>query len=116
MAGDPGDEATGFAEGLERPAIGAGLLGSLFETRAMQLRVGRSPDWATGFLSGVVIGSEIAEMSTVDGLPDAVVLIGAAALTARYEDALARFGVGARQMGGDACVLRGLELIDDYGR
>ena len=116
VAGDPGDEATGFAEGLERPASGAGLLGSLFETRAMQLRAGRSPDWATGFLSGVVIGSEIAEMSAVDGLPDAVVLIGAAALTTRYEAALNRFGVAARQIDGDACVLRGLELIDVYGR
>ena len=114
-ADEPTDEAAGFAEGLERPASGAGLLGSLFEARAMQLRAGKSTGWAAGFLSGLVIGSEIADMREADGLPDSVVLIGAGALTARYTIALARFGVAARELDGDACVLRGLELIDAHG-
>jgi len=109
---EPADEAAGFAEGLDRSADGGGLLGSLFETRAQQLRGGKTPAWAGGFLSGLVIGSEIADMRAADGLPDHVVLIGADALTARYTVALTRFGVAARALDGDACVLRGLELID----
>lgn len=109
------DETTGFTDGLARSANGAGLLGSLFETRAMQLRAGKSSSWATGFLSGLMIGSEIVDMRDADGLPDAVVLIGAAELITRYQQALAHFGVGSQQLDGDACVLRGLELIDAHG-
>ncbi len=114
-ADDSADDAAGFADGLERPVSGAGLLGTLFETRSMQLRAGKSPTWARGFLSGLVIGSEIADMRDADGLLDRIILIGAGGLTARYASALARFGVASREMDGDACVLRGLELIDAHG-
>jgi 2-dehydro-3-deoxygalactonokinase len=108
------DECQGFDAGLDRAAAGAGLVGSLFETRAQQLRGGRSAGWALGFLSGLVIGNEIADMRDADGLPDEAVLVGASALTARYSRALLRFGVASRQMDADACVLSGLELIDAH--
>lgn len=108
----PADEPLGFADGLDRAASGAGLVGSLFEARAQQLRGGRSASWALGFLSGLVIGSEIAEMRAGEGLPGTVILVGTAALTARYGLALRRFGIAARQMDGDACALRGLELLN----
>lgn len=108
---DPADEAVGFAEGLERPANGAGLVASLFETRAAQLRSEKSPSWASGFLSGLVIGSEIADMRDRDDLPDSAVLVGTDALMSRYGIALIRFGVAAQPMDAEACVLRGLELI-----
>jgi len=111
----PADEPLGFADGLARAVSGSGLVGSLFETRAQQLRGGRSASWALGFLSGLVIGSEIADLRDTDGLPNAVILIGTRALTARYKRALRHFGVASRQMDGDACVLRGLELIDAHG-
>jgi 2-dehydro-3-deoxygalactonokinase len=94
---------------------GPGLVGILFETRAQQLHGGRSASWALGFLSGLVIGSEIADLRDTDGLPNAVILIGTRTLTARYKQALSHFGVASRQMDGDACVLRGLELIDAHG-
>lgn len=108
----PAEESLGFADGIERAANGAGLVGALFETRALQLRGGRSASWALGFLSGLVIGNEIADMRDTDGLPNEVILIGADDLTARYEQALRRFGVAARAMDGDACARRGLELLD----
>ncbi len=111
----PADETQGFADGVDRAASGAGLVGSLFETRAQQLRGGRSASWALGFLSGLVIGNEIVDMRAAHGLPEAVILVGTSALAARYEQALRRFGVAARAMDGDACVLRGLELIDAHG-
>jgi len=108
----PTDEPLGFADGIERAASGAGLVGSLFEARARQLRGGRSASWALGFLSGLVIGNEIADLRDADGLPNEVILNGTADLTARYKQALHSFGVEARTMDGDACALRGLELLD----
>ncbi|UVO53778.1 2-dehydro-3-deoxygalactonokinase [Sphingomonas sp. SUN039] len=110
----PADEPLGFADGIDRAASGAGLVGSLFEARALQLRGGRSASWALGFLSGLVIGNEIADLRDADGLPNAVILIGAADLTARYKQALRRFGVAARAMDGDACARLGLELLDAH--
>lgn len=109
----PADEAAGYAAGLDRAAAGAGLIGTLFEARARQLRGGRSASWALGFLSGLVIGTEIAEQRASEPLPDAVILIGTAALTARYRQAFSRFGLAARTMDGETCALRGLELMHD---
>jgi len=79
------------------------------------LRGGRSANWAHGFLSGLVIGNEIADMRAGAGLADTVVLVGTAALTARYNHALRRFGIAARALDGEACALRGLELLDGNG-
>jgi len=111
----PADEPLGFADGLDRAASGAGVVGALFEARAQQLRGGRSASWAHGFLSGLVIGNEITDMRAGAGLADTVILVGTAALTARYSHALRRFGIAARALDGEACALRGLELLDANG-
>jgi 2-dehydro-3-deoxygalactonokinase len=104
---DPADEAAGFAEGLER-AGDAKLLQSLFAARAMRLRSGRSGDWALGYLSGLLIGCEIAEiMNTLMGA-DGVVLIGDKRLSARYAQALDVRGIASRALDGDGCALAGL--------
>lgn len=111
-AGSPEDEDEGFVSGLRRMESRANLASALFETRAAQLRVGKSYTWATGFLSGLLIGAEIVDMKSVRDIPDEVVIIGAPNLTGRYEQALGHFGAKARQMDGDACVLRGLDLLE----
>ena len=108
----PADEPLGFADGLERAASGAGVVGDLFEARAQQLRGGRSASWALGFLSGLVIGNEIADMQAESGLADTLIIVGTAALNARYSHALRLFGITARALDGEACALRGLELLD----
>lgn len=113
-AGPPQEEDEGFVAGLIRMESRANLASALFEARAAQLRVGRSSTWATGFLSGLLIGAEIVDMKSVRDIPDEVVIIGAPALSARYEQALAHFGARARAMDGDACVLRGLALIENF--
>lgn len=111
-AGSPEEEDEGFVSGLRRMETRANLASALFEARAAQLRVGKSYSWATGFLSGLLVGAEIVDMKSVRDIPDEVVIIGTPKLTARYEQALAYFGARARRMDGDACVLRGLELLD----
>ena len=105
--GDAAQEAAGFAEGLDRAGVGK-LSQSLFAARAMRLRAGRSADWALGYLSGLLIGCEVAEARAMLGEDADVILIGDAGLSARYAQALERQGVASRTLNGDACALAGL--------
>lgn len=108
-AADPALEAEGFAEGLERAGAGH-LLASLFAARTMRLRAGRSADWAMGYLSGLIIGCEIAEIRDTLGGTENIVLIGDAGLSGRYAQALEKQGLTARALDGDACSQAGLGL------
>ncbi|MBW8783364.1 MAG: 2-dehydro-3-deoxygalactonokinase [Novosphingobium sp.] len=111
--GEPGkaDEDAGFAAGLARAGGGSGVLAQLFETRAAQLRLGRSAGWATGFLSGLLIGHEVAEIAAAQALPPQLWLIGDPHLCDRYERALAAHGIAAVQLDGEECVLAGLRSL-----
>ncbi|MFY9349380.1 MAG: 2-dehydro-3-deoxygalactonokinase [Sphingobium sp.] len=104
---DPADEAAGFAEGLAR-ATADQLFHSLFASRAMQLRAGRSPGWAAGYLSGLLIGGEVAQMLAHMAPTEEALLIGDARLCGLYAQALAGHAVRAAHRDGDACVLAGL--------
>ncbi|WP_010186675.1 2-dehydro-3-deoxygalactonokinase [Sphingomonas sp. PAMC 26605] len=105
---DPAGERRGFAHGLSRARDGDLLLGALFEARSAQLIDGRSPAWALGYLSGLLIGREIAEIASAAG--ESVGLIGDPALCARYARALAASGIDTHLLDGDACALAGLAL------
>lgn len=104
--GDAGVEAEGFGAGLVRAE--RGVLSGLFGARAMQLRGGKTPDWALGYLSGLVIGGEITEMRGTLGSAEGVTIIGDPRLAERYAQAFARQNVAVRLLDGDACVLAGL--------
>jgi 2-dehydro-3-deoxygalactonokinase len=106
---DPAEEEAGFVHGLDR-ARGDLLLGGLFEARSAQLIDDRSPSWALGYLSGLLIGREIAELAPTVG--ESVSLIGAPGLVARYTRALAARGFTAIALDGDACALAGLALLE----
>ncbi|HJV41703.1 2-dehydro-3-deoxygalactonokinase [Caulobacter sp.] len=105
--------AEGFALGLER--IGAHgaqrLLHLMFETRGRQLLDGTSPADAMGYLSGLLIGADVAAARDWFGPIEAVTVIGAGPLGDLYVKALARVGVGAAVVDGDAAVLAGLSSI-----
>lgn len=105
--GDAEQEAAGFAEGLGR-ASDHRLLTSLFAARSMRLRADKSADWALGYLSGLLIGCEIAEIRATLSDGGDVVLIGDRRLSARYAQALQAQGVGSRSLDGEACALAGL--------
>ncbi|MET0238334.1 MAG: 2-dehydro-3-deoxygalactonokinase [Sphingobium sp.] len=100
-----GDEAQGFARGLLRSD--EPLTSALFEARAGQLLEGRSRRWALGYLSGLLIGAEVAAQAQAGA---EVVLIGDPTLCDRYALALAAKKCAVRTMDGDATVLAGLEL------
>jgi 2-dehydro-3-deoxygalactonokinase len=108
--GGPGaSEAEGFAAGLSRAEEDGTLSAALFEARAAQLVDGRTAGWANGFVSGLLIGAEIAAMDP----QQPVLAIGDPALVERYEAVLARRGVRVRRLDGEACAIAGLERLDD---
>lgn len=109
--GSADEEQDGFRQGLERAREGE-LLGSLFEARSAQLRRGCSADWGLGFLSGLLLGREIAE-ATARGQFGEALVIGEPRLAARYCEALRTFGMVGKPLNGDACACAGLLLAGD---
>ncbi|KPH64500.1 2-dehydro-3-deoxygalactonokinase [Novosphingobium sp. ST904] len=98
----------GFARGLER--CGEPLTGALFEARGARMLDGRSKDWSRGYISGLLIGGEVAARVTPGA---SVVLIGDPALSALYDRALEGLGCTARRIDGDAAVLAGLRIAKE---
>lgn len=93
----------GFLRGLVRSS--EPLAGALFEARAARLIDGRSKDWARGYLSGLLIGAEVAQFGS--GVQD-VTMIGDPALAALYGAALAHHGGTSQILDGEAAVIAGL--------
>lgn len=101
--------AGGFARGVARAKQGGGLLHHLFGLRAASLFGEVAEAEAASFLSGLLIGHEVAAALEA-GVTPPVILIGSEALTARYATALDIFGVPHRAADPDAAA-RGLHLI-----
>jgi 2-dehydro-3-deoxygalactonokinase len=107
------DEAPGFADGLARAAQ-LGTLGGLFEARAAQLVERRSLGWATAYLSGLLIGGEVADgLRLLDRAGVAPLLIGDPALCDLYRQAFAAHDIQASMAGGDECVIAGLVALKE---
>jgi 2-dehydro-3-deoxygalactonokinase len=98
----------GFSNGLARRALRAELSSLLFEARSAQLVEGKSAGWASGFISGVLIGAEIEEMQ-----PDGTLtVIAEPKLAARYSRAFAHYGLGPTLLDAEECTIAGLRLLD----
>ncbi|MBR0680694.1 2-dehydro-3-deoxygalactonokinase [Roseomonas eburnea] len=102
-------DARGFGRGVARAKQSGGLLHHLFGLRAASLFAEMPEEEAASFLSGLLIGHEVAA-ALEEGVAPPVVLIGAEALTSRYAEALDAFGVPHRSAAPDAAA-RGLHLI-----
>ena len=95
----PLDEAA-FTKGVLVSRRGTGLLHNAFSTRTLSL-FGRMDAAELGsYLSGLVIGEELQAQTLPPGT--GVVLVGSAALTQRYTQALALFGVRCAVLGTEA--------------
>jgi 2-dehydro-3-deoxygalactonokinase len=113
--GGEGESDMGFTSGLGR-AGRAGLAASLFETRSAQLLLDRTRGWAGGFLSGVLIGDEVATSVAARAIRSPVTVIGEPNLSALYRQALLYNGVETAELGGDRCVTAGLRLLATHLR
>ncbi len=95
----------GARDGLDDPAA---LLGQLFTVRAASLLSDKAPDWCAGYLSGLLIGTEIAANRNEIGT-DPVPLIGSDKLCALYMRVLHMAGASGRLVDSTEVVLAGLK-------
>lgn len=95
----------GAADALDRPED---LLGLLFRVRAGTLLSDRQPDWCAGYLSGLLIGTEIAANRNQIGT-DPIPLIGSTALCALYAQVLDMAGATGRIVNGTDVTIAGLK-------
>lgn len=106
--GDPRFATHAFTDGLERAAADpAGLTALLFSVRAEGLFGRYAADALPSYLSGLLIGAEIAHALAARPAPGTagaapLIVVGAQALEQRYLFALERAGVAARPAAGDA--------------
>ena len=105
---EPSLEAAAFEQGVAHALAGPGLLNTAFSTRTLSLFQRMATDALPSYLSGVVIGEELKSQPLARG--ERVVVMGAEALTARYEQALAQLGVTVQRVGAGAtwCGLRAI--------
>lgn len=109
------DADAGFSVGFTRTIeSGMGLVNNAFEARTAQLLHGRSRAWASGFLSGLVIGEELAGMADRYCVARGVTLIGDPQLTTSYASAFAQLGIHTSTLDGAACALQGLRCLHEF--
>ena len=107
--GDGEEDRSAFKQGLDAAGtLPGGLLQHLFSARTLAL-FDRLPEHAVApYLSGLLIGHEIADalgnLEKTSGLPP-ITVIGASALAKRYVDALDHAEFDARQAGEDRAAI-----------
>ncbi len=113
LDGDPvADSNSGFDAGLNRSMhLTEGLLAALFETRTAQLLDQRSQAWGSGFLSALLIGSEIASLRTTYAATRIAHIVGDPTLAAAYARVFAGYGIASQLLNGDDCAIAGLCLL-----
>lgn len=108
-----GDIPAAFDAGLARSRQAGGLLHHLFGVRADSLAGTLTAEAAHEFLSGLLIGHEIASVAPTNGT---VHILGSQALAARYERALSAAGCRAHVLDPDAAVRGLFRLATALGR
>jgi 2-dehydro-3-deoxygalactonokinase len=113
VADEGGDLAASaeFTLAVRRTAVeGLPFLAALFPVRARQLLSAVAPADNLAYLSGLVIGGEIAAARTMGRLKagDAMRIVGAKSLARAYRRALEITGFATETLDGDRLVLRGL--------
>jgi len=98
-----------FLRGVQHARSSANLLHAAFSVRTLSLFERMPAAALPSYLSGLVIGEELRTQSLEPGAAP-VIVIGAPALTLRYEIALKAFGLTARCVGSEA-TWRGLWAI-----
>ena len=107
-AADPPHDVDAFERGVTYALRGEGLLHTAFSVRTLALFKRMAADALPSYLSGLVIGEELRGQHLQRG--DTVIVMGAEALAARYEQALRLLGVTCRQVGSQA-TWQGLRAI-----
>ena len=110
-AGEQEDSEPDFMAGLERGYTENNIVPRLFEIRGANILGGIKPCHVGEFLSGLLIGAEVASMQkifkfTKEDSP--LTVIANDFFYARYEKALKLAGLEAKQLDADTCFLEGI--------
>lgn len=108
MADAASADMAAFERGLKvagAPAGRAGVLSTIFSTRALGLTGELAPESQADYLSGLLIGHEVASLADMlrqQGEQPRIVLCGEPALCQRYIQALRHYGLGTPEQAQDA--------------
>jgi 2-dehydro-3-deoxygalactonokinase len=113
----PADDAAAFAEGLAAAGDGGGLAARLFTVRARVAGQGKPAESTPSYLSGLLIGAEVASAPKLLGLAggEPVALLGDSRLCAHYRRALDARGIGSETFDGEAAAVAGLFALYRMG-
>ncbi len=113
----PPDDAQAFLKGVEAAADGGELSARLFTVRTRVVASGLPARAATSYLSGLLIGSEIASLPRLLGVgaDETIVLLGDDRLCGWYDMALTHKGRRADRYDGDEAALAGLRALEQGG-
>ena len=107
------DDEDAFDEGFAAAGDGDALIARLYAARGRVAGGGAPRESTPAFLSGFLIGAEVASVPKLIGAQpeETVELIGGAALCARYADALRRRGLRVAAHDGEAAAIAGLAAL-----
>lgn len=111
------DDPAAFAEGLAAAGDGDALAARLFTTRARVVGRGKPADSTPAYLSGLLIGAEVASVPRLLGVtPDAsIAVLGDAVLCDLYEKAFEARGIACESFDGEAAAVAGLFALHQKG-
>lgn len=112
-AGEASPDHAAFGRGVAASRDPAGLLHLLFSTRSRQLNGELPPAEAASYLSGLIVGAEVAAACRLFAPAGRVVLVCTPALAALYEAVLKTHDLAALALDGDEAVLAGLSFLHD---
>lgn len=112
-AGLPAQEASpaAFTAGLERGLASPDVLPKLFEVRASHVLGNLPREQVSEFLSGLLIGAEVANMRDFVPSGQALTIVAGSALTSRYQQAFHAIGRDVAAISGDTAFQAGIRSI-----
>jgi 2-dehydro-3-deoxygalactonokinase len=116
-ADGPAEDDAAFAEGLAAAGDGGALAARLFTARARAVGKGKDPAETPSYLSGLLIGAEVAGVPKLLGLDarSPIALLGDPGLCARYARALDARGMAYETFDGEAAAVAGLFALYKMG-
>lgn len=99
--------AAGLARGIHSPAV----LPQLFEVRASHVLGNLPREQVSEFLSGLLIGAEVASMSDQFAGSQSITIVAGTALTSRYQQAFRAIGRDVCTVSGDTAFQAGIRSI-----
>ncbi len=103
--------ADAFAAGLQRGINNPAVLPQLFEVRASHVLGVLPREQVSEFLSGLLIGAEVATLSDTFAGQQAITLVAGSSLTSRYQQAFRAIGREVTAVAGDTAFQTGIRSI-----